>query len=281
MTIIGRTGTAVIAAVAAMTSAADAQAQTAHKDPWTQVPALVTACLANDDFQDRLAAASTAIRAEIETLSRLNAAAKEKFDSMDMMEQARRMQQFATKNPQAAMKMMQAQEAAGLAATSAVPEADANAQRLTEELERLHVEFAATLANAVQPVRAKQDALIKAKATLGDHEGAWFTSPADHAQYVQLIDEENATIVQACAGYFGAGGAFHGWLAGWRTDVSEKLIAAGASQDLVAMQLELLGLQDEYRPTTAHSEVLNYVQKVRDVYALRPARVNPTVPLRR
>ncbi|HYT70353.1 MAG TPA: hypothetical protein VEK78_03155 [Gemmatimonadales bacterium] len=50
----------------------------------------------------------------------------ERFEAMDINEKAQRMQAFMMKDPQAAMKMMQAEHAAGSAITSSIEGAAAD-----------------------------------------------------------------------------------------------------------------------------------------------------------
>ena len=271
-----------LVAVTVLAQGSRAFAQTAQGDPWRLVPPLPTACFADDDFSSRLDAAMNTINTEIEKQDKVNAAAKEKFDNMDMAEKAQRMQAFMMKDPQAAMKMMQAQQATGTAATSAVSDGDESVKRLTPEGQRLKANLRTTLEDAAKPVQARVTALIKAKTvSVGEAAVPMFTTAADHAQYVQLIAEENAAVERACAPFFGANGSFHKWLGNWRTDVTEKLITAGDG-DAVVLQMQAMDLPGGgYRSTNPHRQVANYLQIVREAYRVRPARVQPKVELRK
>lgn len=277
----GRIGTAAVVAIAPLVAANPAFGQAVQGDEWQFVPPLVTTCFSNDGFSETLSAAYDTIQAEIAKQEEINAAAKEKFDNMDPMEMAQRMQEFLMKDPQAAMKMMQADQA-GAAAVSAVEEGNENVPRLDSELERLNASFRAELEAAVQPVRAKQDELIAAKTVpVGEAQEPMFVNAADHEQYVQLIAEENAAIEKACAPFFGANGTFQQWLESWRTDVVEKMITAGEDTDIVVLQMAAMDLPGGgYRSTTPLQQVGNYVRKIGDVYGVRPWKVNPTIGLR-
>lgn len=272
------------AMLALITTSRVALAQATPGDHWKYVPALPTTCSANDGFAGKLETASTTIGAEIEKQNRINAAAKEAFDKMDMMEKAQRMQAFMMKNPQAAAKMFQTEQAAGAAATSGMTEGNEAVMRLTAELERLQAGFRADLEQAVKPVQAKQEALIRAKTELvGEVQERSFTNAADYAQYVQLIEEENAALAQACAPHFSANGPFHRWLASYRTEVTERMIAAGGdATDVVVMQMAAMDLPGGgYRSTNALQQVANHVSMIGKVYGVRPVRVTPRVPLHR
>ncbi len=282
MSTTGRIATAALIAIAPLVAANPAFGQAAQGDDWKFVPPLVTTCFSDDGFSETLNAAQDAIQAEIAKQEEINAAAKEKFDNMDPMEMAQRMQEFLMKDPQAAMKMLQAEQAAGAAAASAVTEGNEDVQRLDAELESLKASYGAALEEAVQPVHARQDELIEAKTVpVGEVQEPMFVNAADHEQYVQLIAEENAAIEKACAPFFGANGTFPQWLESWRTDVVEKMIIAGEDTDILVMQMAAMDLPGGgYRSTTPLQQVGNYVRKIGDVYGVRPMKVNPTIGLR-
>ena len=119
-----RTVIAAIVVLTAISVASSASAQARQGGPtaqgrgagppdhWSFVPPLATSCFADDEFLEKVDAARTAIDAETERQRKINAAAKERFDNMDMAEKAQRMQAFMMKDPQAAMKMMQGEQAA-------------------------------------------------------------------------------------------------------------------------------------------------------------------------
>jgi hypothetical protein len=266
----------LLAQAAPMTSSAQAV------DPWKIVPAPATSCFAEDGYLDKLDAARNALQAEIEKQTKVNAAAKEAFDNMDMSEKARRMQAFMMKDPQAAMKMMQAEQAAGTNITSLVTDADGSARRLDEELKRHQASFRTTTEQAVKPAQVRQKQLIDTKAVLvGEAQISMFTSAADHAQYGQLIAQENADYEKACAPYFGADGAFHKWLSSYRTEVIEKLAASDPNNVMVTQMavMELPG--GGYRSTMPLQQAQNYLQQARNVYEIRRKKAVGTVELRK
>jgi hypothetical protein len=275
---------AAAVAIMALGAATDVPAQTAQTDAWKRVPAVPTTCYPDDDFVDRLNAASTAIQADIDRQREVNAQATQRFAAMDMMEKAQRMQAFMMKNPQAAMKMMQAEQAAGAAVATSVPEASENAKRLESELQRQQASFVAAAEAAVKPVRAKQQQLIDTKTVaVGEAQISMFTAAADHAQYVQLIAQENAEYEKACAPYFGAGGTFPKWLTSYRTEVIEKLIENGdAGESAMIMQMAAMDLPDGgYRSTYEAEQAINYLNWQRRVYSTRLAKARPVVELRK
>src|SRR5688500_11771243 len=154
---------AVVTGIFALGLATDLSGQAAPPDAWTMVPALPTTCFVDDGFSDRLSAAITAIQAEVERQTKVNDDARERFDNMDMTEKAQRMQAFMMKNPQAAARMMQAEQAAGAAAATSLPEAQAAVERLEAELQRLETSFGAAADRAVAPIKTRQQQLIDTK----------------------------------------------------------------------------------------------------------------------
>ena len=258
-------------------------APSAPPDHWRLVPTPPTSCFDGDGFSDRVNAARTAMDVEIEKQQKINEAAKERFDAMDMMEKARRMQAFMMKDPQAAMKMMQAEQAGGTAITTAIAEAGESAPRLDAELERLQGAFRAATEQAVKPIVARQKQLVDAKTTpFGEAAIPMFTSAADHAQYVQLIAEENAAFERACAPFFGANGSFHKWASSYRTEVAEKLIGDGSGDAIMIMQMQAMDLPGgNYRSTNTLKQASNFASRLGAVWGIRPSKSTPRVELKK
>jgi len=275
--------TAVVFTIA-LGLASDVTAQAAPLNPWTMVPAPATTCHADDDFIEKLDAAKTALGEAMQRQASVNAAAKEKFDAMDMSEKAQRMQAFMMKNPQEAMKMMQAEQAASTSGQAAVAEASESATRLEAELAQLQASFNSAVDQAVKPVQTRQNELIKAKTVeVGEAGISMFTNAADHAQYVQMIAEENAAYETACAPHFGADGTFHTWLSSYRTEVLDKMIIAGeAGEGALVVQMAAMDLPGGgYRTTVAFQQADNFILKMRNVYQLRRNKATPWVELRK
>ena len=224
------------------------------------------------------------LMAEMDRQQKVNAAAREKFDAMDMGEKAQRMQAFMMKNPQAAMKMMQNEQAAGASTTSGVQQADASARRLQAELQRSQADFRAAVEAAVKPVQARQKQLIDAKTTkVGEAAIPMFTAAADHAQYVQLIGEENAAYERACAAYFGAGGTFQKWLSSYRAEVAEKMVNTGdAGEAVMIMQMAAMDLPGGgYKSTVPLKQAQNFMRTMRTVYDIRHNKAVPQIQLKK
>ena len=249
-------------------------AQTAAPDPWKRVPPVPTSCYADAEFATQVNATIQETSADIDRQKDLNATVKERFDAMDIMEKAQRMQAFMMKNPQEAMKLMQADPAAVASATAAV---QATA-RLDKELADHKSAFEAAVDKAVKPVLARQEVLIQ---TTAKFVGEGVLAAADHAQHVALVQQENAEYEKACAPYFGPKGAFNAWLENYRTDVIDKMIAVTEAND--AMVVGQMAIMDTptggYRSTAKLEGVHNYLRQLYKVSSYRRPKARPRFEL--
>jgi hypothetical protein len=259
---------AVLTCVCAAQGVAQAAATT---DPWKRVPA-PTSCFRDDGYHAKLNEAREAIQADMAKQTELNATLEEKFSAMDMREKMSRMQAYMAKDPQAAMKMMQAQQADAASMTSGITSAAADAETLKKELETLKANFKAAADAVAKPFQAKRDEYIKTKAKM-TMEGASFAfaSQADVDGYVALFAQENAAYAKMCEPFFGPNGTFPTWLTAYRTKVTEKQIDAGVKQDaIIANQMVIMDTPTGgYRSTAPLKGVWDYMYEVREVYGFR------------
>jgi len=278
-----KTSTHLIGAIAFVTVTTVVSAQATPSDHWKLVPAPPTSCFAGDGFSEKVDAARAAIDVEVEAQRKINEVARARFDAMDMMERSRRMQAFMMKNPQAAMKMMQAEQAAGTAVQAAITEANASSARLEAELKQLQDAFRGAAEQAVKPVVAKQKQLIDAKTiAVGEAAISMFTTAADYAQYVQLIAEENAAYERACAPFFGANGSFHKWASSYRTEVVDKLIGDNSGDAIMIMQMQAMDLPGgNYRSTNPLQQANEFARRVREAWSVRLNKAAPRVELKK
>jgi uncharacterized membrane protein len=243
----------------------------ATTDPWKRVPA-PTSCFVDDGYEAKLHQAREEIAADMEKQEALNATLKEKFDAMDMREKMSRIQAYMMKDPQAAMKMMQAQQADAASMTSGITSAAADEGALRKELETHTANFNSAADALARPFQAQRSEWIKAKAK-STMEGASFVfvSQADLDKYLALFAEENATYEKMCGPFFGANGTFPAWLSAYRTKVTEKMIDAGVKQDAtIATQMAIMDTPTGgYRSTAPLKGVRDYLHEVIQVYALR------------
>lgn len=275
---------AAASALTALAFSSDVSAQAAPPDAWRMLPALPMTCYVDDDFTDRLNAAGVALQAEVDRQKQVNDAARERFDNMDMQEKAQRMQAFMMRNPEAAMKMLQAEQALGASGQAAVAEAGEASKRLEAELERLQAGFRAAAEQAVKPIQAKQQQVITAKTVaVGEAAISMFTSAADHAQYVQLVAEENAAYEKACAPYFGPRGSFHRWVSSYRTEIFDKLVAHQEAGDaMMIVQIQALDLPGGgYRSTSTLEQVNSFRARLHTIWSFRQHKALAVIELKK
>jgi hypothetical protein len=260
-----------VAAVLTCVCAAQGLAQAATTDPWKRVPA-PTSCFRDDGYDAKLHKADEAIQADMAKQTELNATLQKTFDAMDMREKMSRMQAYMMKDPQAAMKMMQAQQADAASMTSGITSAAADEEPLRKELETHKANFNAAADAVAKPFEAKRTEFVKAKAK-STMEGASFafSSQADVDGYLALFAQENAAYEKMCEPYFGANGTFPTWLKAYRTKVIDKQIDAGVKQDAtIANQMVIMDTPTGgYRSTAPLKGVWDYMYQVREVSGFR------------
>jgi hypothetical protein len=259
---------AVLTCVCAAQGVAQAAATT---DPWKRVPA-PTSCFVDDGYDAKLHKADEAIAADMAKQTELNATLQKQFDAMDMREKMSRMQAYMMKDPQAAMKMMQAQQADAASMTSGVTSAAADEGPLRKELETLKANFNSAADAVAKPFEAKRNEFVKAKAK-STMEGASFafSSHADVDSYLALFAQENAAYEKMCQPFFGPNGTFPTWLNAYKTKVIEKMIDAGVKQDAtIANQMVIMDTPTGgYRSTAPLKGVRDYMHEVVKVYGFR------------
>ena len=256
--------------------------QTAAIDPWKKVPPAPTSCFRDDAFDARLNATGQELLADNNRQVALNERLTTRFNSMEPMERMRRMQDFMMKNPQAAAKMIEASANLGTDASTSTADVTAATERLDKELEGHKTAFNAALDQALKPLLAKQEALVKAKTTLiGEAKVPAFTTDAAYAEYVAGIGEQNAASEKVCAAYFGPNGAFHGWLDRYRSDVLDKKVAFVARNDAALLQqVAIIETPDSrYVSTGPFDAARDYVGRLDQVSRFRRPKATPTIPL--
>jgi hypothetical protein len=122
--------------------------------------------------------------------------------------------------------------------------------------------------------------LVKTK-TRQLHVDVAFTTDADYAAYVALVNERNAAYETACAPFFGANGTFHRWLAAYRSEVSDRGIAAEESgQAAMVQQFAIMDTPSGgYRSTGGYDVVREYLRRLHDIARYRKYKTKPTVRL--
>ena len=197
-----------------------AAAQTAAHDPWSRVPAMPTSYYSDDNFVDLVSQQYDSVNSDIDKQAELNAKIKQSFDQMDVTQKMQRMQAYMMKNPQEAMKTMQAMQAA--ASTTTGGTTAANNMKLLQELAVHKTNFNETLDKALKPLQARQEEIIKTRTQPSGEAGSEFKTAADAAQYTALVQQENTEYEKHDLGWrskrqrhrdpVGDHGYAHGWV---------------------------------------------------------------------
>lgn len=251
-------------------------------DPWKKVPATPTTCFADADFDARVHTVSQEMIADKDRQQALNDKVLERFNKMDPMEKMSRMQAFMMKNPQAAAKMIETSANLGTDAGTTMPQLAAAGERLEKERDGHKKAMDAAIDDALKPLRAKEEALVKSKTTLmGEAKVPAFTTAAAYAEYVAIIGEENAAIEKACVPFFGAKGKFPTWLEQYRTEISDKEVAFSNASDAATMQQVAIIETPEggFQSVGVYEGVRNFLRHLDTISRYRPARLAPTIPL--
>ena len=255
-----------------MSSASALAAQTPATDPWKKVPAPPTTYFADRDFSRKLGDISTEIGDAYRKQTDINIDIEAKYGQLDMMEISRRMQAFMAKDPQKAMKMMQAQAAAASAIKSDIQSGDEAKTERNAEFEKLSAAFKSEMEAAAKPFRAKREE-IKRTGTVSLMEGAsWaFKTKEAETAYNEQVDKENADISARSAAWFGPSGKFTAWLASYRATVLDpNAKAEEANDEIKTTQLAIMETPTAaYRSTAQMTAVITYLEAMRKVYDLR------------
>jgi len=260
-----------VACVLFVGGAAVTAAQSGSADPWSRVPAAATSYYSDDDFVSKVDAAYAAINTDIDKQAKVNAAIKKNFDEMDMTQKMQRIQAYMAKNPQEAMKVMQAMQASANKTTEGVNATSTKSIRLEEELPGHKTNFNAALEKTLKPLQARQDELIKTRTKAVSEGEIGFKTAADAAQYAALVQQENAEYEKICGNYFGPKGEFTTWLASYKDNIAKNMIPAGESNDqAIITQLSIMDTATGgYRSTAGLEGVRDYLGKLKELYSLR------------
>lgn len=212
----------VAAALACLFSAGSVFAQAAS-GAWAKVPPLSTLCYGyigenQEPFLGKLEAARTAIQADREKQQAVNAKIEEDFRSIDPMEMASRMQQWMMNDPEAAMKMLQGQQAMAEQVTEDVAALHEAARARDAEWQALQKGYEDARIQAFASVRARLDALRGWKTTeRKELLYPWFTGDTSTSHAAMAAGESiNADADKAyqslCPLWWGANGRFHAYL---------------------------------------------------------------------
>jgi hypothetical protein len=267
-----------IGAVAVMMlGSATIAASQAAPDPWKKVPAAPTTYFADRDFSRKLEDVSTELGDAKSKQEEINNDIEAKYGKLDMQEIMQRMQAFMAKDPQKAMKMMQAQQAAATQIRSDVLSGDEAKTERNAEFEKLSAAFKADMEAAAKPFRAQREEIRKTgTVTVIEHGTSpwYFKTKAAETAYNEQVDKENAEISARSAAWFGPGGKFTAWLASYRSTVLDpNARAEEANDEIKSAQMAIMETPTAaYRSTAQLKAVREYLEVMGKVYELRIAR---------
>ncbi len=266
---VSRTITCALGALVLCTGTAIAQTKT-KADPWRVVPDLPKTCDPANDIGTRLDKAIEANKAEQAKQEKINGGIKAGLDSIDGATKARNMQAYMMKNPQEAMKAMQAAKTASADLQSLFRGADVYKD---EEFKGLRDEFNPAAKKAQAPVHLAIDQLIKTRSKPGEG-GAYFPDPADQRKFDALQEQLKTEYDKVCMGYLGPEGKLQTWLRAYgeylRTDVVPKIEEAHRAN--VLQMVMAMGDAASALQSTAGYEAADYfLKKAADGYGIRRA----------
>jgi hypothetical protein len=254
----------------------------AAADPWRRVPAATTSCFADDGVPGQLHDIRIAIEEDLRQQTEVNNELRRKFEKMDMMEKMQRMREYMAKNPQEAMKLMQAQQQAATGIRTDITSADAANKTLMAQRDELKAAFDKATGDAVAPVDARIKEYVDTKTVLAGEVGRGFPTKAAHDGYVALLAQRDAAYERACTPFFKPGGSYHTWLNDYKTKVAEPNAAAVDARDnIVGQQMVIMQTPNGpgFRPLGPFMSARDYLREAENVYSFRASKAEPIVPM--
>jgi hypothetical protein len=261
-----------VLALALLGSARTLGAQTNADDPWNKMPPLPTTCYADHEFSIKLANLYAELGEQKSQQEAINTELGQKAQQLDPMEMVRRLNEFMARDPQKAMKFMQAQAAAAGEVSSGVTSSAEAKEAREAELVQLSAEFKAANAEGAKPFLARQDELVRTS-TRPILEGAAreFTSKAAQDAFDEQVRLQNADYEARCAAWYGADGKLRRWLASYRSTVIDPMATTQEEIDgNIELQMAIMGTSgDGFRSTAQIEAVREYARVARILYDLR------------
>ena len=270
-----------VLAIATLGISSQVRAQ-APANPWTRVPAAATSCFSDDGIPGQLHDIRISIEDDLRKQTLVNNELRGKFEKMDMMEISRRMQAYMAKNPQEAMKLMQAQQQAATGIRTDVKSADAANTTLMAQRDELKAAFDKATGDAVAPIDVRIKEYVDTKTVLAGEIGRGFPTKAAHDGYAALLAQRNAAYEKACTPFFKSGGSYHTWLSDYKTKVAEPNAAAVDARDnIVGQQMVIMQTPNGpgFRPLGPFMSARDYLREAEKVYSFRAEKAKPIVPM--
>lgn len=262
---------AAMLAIAVFGSARALAAQTDAPDPWKRIPALQTTCYVDHDFTGKLRNVYEDVGADLSRQTEINDALEKKLQDLGQQEITQRMIALMQRDPQKAMKMMQAQQAAATQVATGITSGDEAKKERDAEFAQLSAAFNAEMDAGAKPFRARRDEIMRTSRRVLGPENWEFTTKAAETEFNEMVNKENADYEARCSAYFGASGKMHKWLASYRETVLDPVAkSTEANDDIKAMQMAVLDSPGAgFRSTAQMTAVREFLLLAEKAYALR------------
>lgn len=266
---------AVVTVFAILHGTSAVGAQTTAADPWRKVPAMQTTCWADLEYGRTFGDIYASVGDEMRRQTEINEALSRKMQELGPGEVQKRMMEFMQKDPQKAMKMMQAQADAAGSIREGVTSVEEAKKELDAEFTKLSASFNEEMDAGAKPFRTRRDEIMKTSRKVLGEENWTFTTKAAETEFNEMIDKENADYQARCSAYFGANGKMHAWLAKYRTTVIDP--AARSEEMIESNNTTLMAILEspgaEFRSTAQMKAVREFVTVARKAFDLRRHKV--------
>jgi len=248
--------------------------QPATLDPWTKAPPLPTACYVGTDIaQEKLVAASEAVKAAMDHQVSLNDELKEKLNALDPMQQASLMQEYLMSHPEEGMKLMQANASVGATYSDDLAKSLETARTLESELTGSLAKYEAALEAVLGPIKAKfKDLDVRAKKDLVAVGETYTYAPWAIKEYDALNAQSNKGYETVCATWWATTGPFHAWMKKYKTFLIQEWLPPHVEAEQVAagLQVVIAGTPEHpYLPTSSYQATIEYLKKATDLFGKR------------
>ncbi|MGH8135035.1 MAG: hypothetical protein ACRER4_01710 [Steroidobacteraceae bacterium] len=248
--------------------------------PWAKVPALPTACYAEQDhWSDQYNAAIEAVQADHERQNEANTAVEQRLQSVmqeNPMAMAQALQQAMMSDPGNAQKIMQQLTQTGEQAQTEIPGQAQKDAQFKADAQALIKQYNAALEKAFRPGDARWTALKKKGGYEPDAIGPGETGVADWiwAEWDVILKDWKAGYQANCAVWFNTTGPMHAfmkrykdYLVNERIPTEKRLIDQPRLDQYQMMNVSTTG----WRTTSDYDAVENYLRVSSEVFAVRKA----------
>ena len=248
--------------------------------PWTQVPALPTACYSDKDpWLEKNDAAFNAVQESLYKQQEANTAVEQKSNqamSENPMAMAQAMQQAMMDDPANAQKIMEKMVQTGEQAQTEVPAQFEKEKKMEDESKALLKQYDTALLKAMAPAEARWTALKAKRGYPPDTIGPSETGEPDwvYDEWVVILKERDKDYAANCAQWWSATGPIHAYMKRYKDYlVQERIpyeVKLGDQPKLD--QFKLLSVPTEgWRTTTDIQAAMDYMKMASALFGHRNA----------